>query len=1067
MGSGILSNITITSSDGAVVMCNNTGTVFCDMCSNVTIESITWDKCGNPMNPCRAGIEFAAVANISIKNCTFQNSEVCRSVNITQTEAPSNVSVTNSIFMFNTIRSELQYSSYRYLNCSGFFVQCGSLSIDYDYYSDDYYSNGQHLILIKNTSFISNGIKGVFIWDTASISKIVFDNVDSSNNSYGIYVSHGSDNGLVKITSSHFTRNHNGALYFENFNDNLNLDLYNTTFANNSCCYDEVTDNHGTALHILTYNNGSTINMSSCNFIDNIGGNSMVCFTTDSESIFINVLITSSNFIGNKIGSALQIKRCFLCFSSSILFQNNSARSGAAIYIAERSQITIDDGSIVKFVNNTAFHHGGAMYVDLTNCYDHGIVFTNITNYNTTSFINNSAKLSGNSMYFNIPKTCNVVRDRTKNNSAAYIPYKFHYNNQLDDIDPVIFTSQYEIKLCSPDEHDFTNATNSYNTCVIEDDKMLGEIVYFDAVVYDYFNTVAKATYLQLNCSNCGNEYKLLHSNILIQNGLTNKISILSVNASDDLKTDTNITIDIFSVLSPLYKQLTATLSLTLSSCNNGYLFNDKTQRCECYDKNGYLQCVEDSASIKLGYWFGVFKGKQTLSLCNKNYCNFTSHRNETRNEFYNLPEELDDQCNSHRTGVACGECKQGYTLAYDTPDCISVNKCSPVMIVLITVLTITYWVTVIIILFGLSYYLNTQAKISIGYLYGIIYFYSTVDILLFTNLYVIDGVFYMVTILSSFAKLTPQFLGRVCFIKNLDAIDQQFIHYCHVVFISLILIGIVISVRRFKRITFYVDHCIAQVTSLILLLSYSSLTSASLLLLRAFKFDDVDGLYTYLSPHLKYFANRHAVYASVAILCGLLVTVGLPLLLVLEPIMTKIFEKTSNKNIWDRNELCIEKVMAKNICFAKMRLILDQLQGCYKDKYRWFAAYYLICRLVIMLITYFANDDYENTIYYLQTACVIIAMIHIWIQPYKNDMLNVIDTVILLVMLLIVNISAFNLSTSATAGIAISLIIAPLFLLFGVGIRWLMISKVKKLESNLDSRYAFGDNFDLKSISR
>ena len=55
------------------------------------------------------------------------------------------------------------------------------------------------------------------------------------------------------------------------------------------------------------------------------------------------------------------------------------------------------------------------------------------------------------------------------------------------------------------------------------------------------------------------------------------------------------------------------------------------------------------------------------------------------------------------------------------------------------------------------------------------------------------------------------------------------------------------------------------------------------------------------------------------------------------------------------------------------------------------------------MLITYYANDDYNYMIYYLQTACVVITMIHIWIQPYKDDMLNVMDAVILLIMLLII----------------------------------------------------------------
>ena len=97
-------------------------------------------------------------------------------------------------------------------------------------------------------------------------------------------------------------------------------------------------------------------------------------------------------------------------------------------------QSCVSDGSTVQFIRNTASLRGGAMYIDLTNCHDRGIMFTNLTNYDSISFINNSAKHSGNSIYFNIPDSCNVVRDFAKRNSAAYAPYKFNYTQRDDTI---------------------------------------------------------------------------------------------------------------------------------------------------------------------------------------------------------------------------------------------------------------------------------------------------------------------------------------------------------------------------------------------------------------------------------------------------------------------------------------------------------------------------------------------------------------------------------------------------------------------------------------------------------
>ena len=1049
-----INNITIISNYGTTIMCNDVGKVSFYYCSDVIIKGITWDQCGDINDPESFTINFLDISNISIIDCTFQHFKTCNPIRISSKEG--SINVINSKFMFNAVSNASVCISYNILDISS------SASIDITICNSSFSHNGYstkgstdynstlsiHLyfnqyqltqpILIKNSTFNCNGIRAIDVTSEDWRRKVIFDNINIYKNRFGIctWV-----DGELSIISSYFAHNNNGALQVNSLN-NGTIDLFNTTFANNSA----------TTLNVVIESD-SMVNISLCNFHDNIGGNSIVdilmYIPIGYPITFGNVLINSTNFMNNKIGSALRVTNCLLKFYSTTLFQDNSAKSGAALYIGERSQISVDDGSTVQFINNTASLRGGAMYVDLTNCYDHGIVFTNFTRYDSISFINNSAKLSGNSIYFDIPSSCDVIRDYTNNNSAAYVPYKFNYTQSNNINDFHITASPYGIKLCSTSKCNFNNiASNPGNVYIIENDITLGESVYFSTALHDYFNASAEPTNFKVICINCKPKFKLLNNQVLVQNGSRNRINILSVDAIADVESDINIVLNMIpSLLPPEYRQLTATLSLTLSSCNNGFLFSEQSQQCECYNKDDYLQCDEDSASIKLGYWFGVFHEKRTLSVCHNDYCNFfiKNFRQFIRNGIYNLPEEIDDQCNSHRTGAACGQCSEGYTLAYNSPDCISVDKCSPGMTVLVIILTILYWIVIIAMLFGVAYYLNTQ-QISPGYLYSITFFYSIMDILLVTNLHLTHGVFYTATILSSFAKLNPQFLGRLCFVENLDAIDQQFIHYCHVVFISIIVITINIIARCNNRALMYVNRGTVPVTCFLLLFSYTSLTSASLLLLRAVKFDDIDGLYTYLSPHLKYFANRHAAYASVAVLCVLLVTIGFPLLLVIEPLLVKVFNYQFSKNAWKKAELQIKNTTEKHIWILRIKQLLDQLQDCYKDQYRWFAAYYLICRLVIMLITYFANDDYNYMIYYLQTACIVTAMTHIWIQPYKNDLLNKLDTAILLIMLLVVNVSAFNFSsTSAIEGVTITLILAPLPLLFGFSVRKYLVAVIRK----------------------
>jgi len=81
---------------------------------------------------------------------------------------------------------------------------------------------------------------------------------------------------------------------------------------------------------------------------------------------------------------------------------------------------------------------------------------------------------------------------------------------------------------------------------------------------------------------------------------------------------------------------------------------------------------------------------------------------------------------------------------------------------------------------------------------------------------------------------------------------------------------------------------------------------------------------------------------------------------------------------------------------------LLDQFQGCYKDKYRCFAAYYMICRIVIILLFIVKIfDDFTNQ-YLLLIACVLMGLIHLIVKPYLNTFNNVFDGAILLLNVII-----------------------------------------------------------------
>ena len=124
---------------------------------------------------------------------------------------------------------------------------------------------------------------------------------------------------------------------------------------------------------------------------------------------------------------------------------------------------------------------------------------------------------------------------------------------------------------------------------------------------------------------------------------------------------------------------------------------------------------------------------------------------------------------------------------------------------------------------------------------------------------------------------------------------------------------------RRSCKISLFISRGIIHFICFLLLLSYTSVTTTSLLLMRSLKFIGINKVYTCLSPDVQYFHGRHLAYVIVAMMFTILFVISLPLILLLEPFLNS------------------------KINFVKIKPLLDQFQGGYKDKYRYFAAYYIL----------------------------------------------------------------------------------------------------------------------------
>ena len=721
----------------------------------------------------------------------------------------------------------------------------------------------------------------------------------------------------------------------------------------------------------------------------------------NSHSIFILEENSKLSFDNNKAfnGGAICINmmtKFLVKGNSTSLFRNNlAAEGGGAIKVLNNSSVTINDSISINFTNNTA-QYGGAIFLDKT------AVMVNNSNKNHINFENNFARILGDLVYQDVADLHNSswLNKRiigVSNKIIATPP------NELRFDDPAI---------CIDNDND-TQCKKYYVKSI-----MLGREIAIPVCVLEYYNRTVDSTQFLVHETYSNNSYSIKGAKQVVISCDTFKgISIIG-NQSLSKSTNFSITITLNTALYPDWKQISVNLIIELSPCYPGFWQYPNSTGCECYNANDIIFCSGSNSTIKRGYWFGSVTGKPTVTFCPINYCNFTCC--ETSNGYYHLSPAKDNQCRPHRSGTACGSCEEGYTLSFDSVECINVKDCSIGQTILLLGLILLYWIIIIVAVFSIMHF-----KVGIGYLYAITYYYSVVDLLLNQIWYLSNGLNTTISVMSSSAKIIPQFLGQLCFTTNMSGIDQQFIHYIHPVAISFFLVLITVLSRRSRRLSNIISKGIIHVICCLLLLSYTSLATTSLLLMRPLIIHDVDKVYTYVSPDIEYFRGRHLAYAIVAVLFTIIIVIGLPLLLALEPFLNS------------------------KINFVKIKPLLDQFQGCYKDKYRCFAAYYMICRLVI-ITTVIANSSNDFIFRYLLIiASVILDLIHQILRPYSNSLLNVFDGIILhlLVLVSVLPLVEFfnSFDSNLVVGMAISLVILPLLIFITMSLT-INKEKIRKL---------------------
>ena len=377
---------------------------------------------------------------------------------------------------------------------------------------------------------------------------------------------------------------------------------------------------------------------------------------------------TSVKFTDNiaENGGAVYAVQSSLTFTkySSVNFTNHTViESGGAIHISDNSSALFQGNSNIKFSLNTADRYGGAIYVELaTHSSQNVITFTKTG----ITFLDNTA-LRGSDIYVDIPTSCNdtcLQNSIVSTNNDSFITSPIH---------KYIYTPPKKLEFYNTTtcvENDTNKNCQTYLTRNI----MLGQEIIIDACVLDYYDQPVDGTLFIIN-----GEYEV-HQLI---NGSSYVLVVTCEGfrgvriVGEEVSGAVNYSINITSHDGSKSDLKTISLKLIteLSPCHPGFHYDNDTRRCVCYSNSDIVFCSGSTSSIKRGYWFGEVDNKATVTVCPNNYCNFACC--ETVNGYYELSPMRTDQCNLQRSGTACGSCEDGYTVSFDSIECVSVSQCT------------------------------------------------------------------------------------------------------------------------------------------------------------------------------------------------------------------------------------------------------------------------------------------------------------------------------------------------------------------------------------------------------
>ena len=749
-------------------------------------------------------------------------------------------------------------------------------------------------------------------------------------------------------------------------------------------------------------------------------------------SNLFNIKFEGHNHFRNNLETALYIVNGRADFSDSNAdIVNNTGLEGGGVALIGLSSFIVGRNKSYAFVNNTAISRGGAIfsftidghdYAESMSCFirhgdshDHTGILP-VDEWNTSiTFIGNRANGgTGHAIFATSLHSCQVVNGNIKGERLYMLvstPDVFTVRGmKFDDnqlLQPQIAT---EGALLNHDD----NVTN-----VLE--VVPGEQYKHGVTLSDDLNNTVKLT---LRASVKDNLAVALDP--AFSSCLSDEIA---------LRGEPGQTANLLLQTLPP-RQTSLELQIKLVDCHPGFTLSEDNE-CIC-DPRPYigLRCDANRfySYLSPGFWAGlVYNGNRTVlatGTAPSGFCDYNGTEEESLG--VRLPRNISDLdeaiCGKSKTGILCGNCRQGYTTYFHSPDFLCkpadptlckvgwlfyiISELVPVTVMFITVLALNISFTSGAIN-GFIFFVQLLDSLNVD-AFGIITYPTAISVLA-QGYQVIYGFFnldfFNIEVLS------------FCLWPNATALDMLVFKYVTIVY-ALFLVVIVVLVTN-KCGGRYLGKC-CRITKLktsvihgistFLVICYAQCVKVSLTLLQGYQYALQRGnrmnlpTVVFLNANLPYFTGRHLIYALPALLFLLIIGVIPPMCLLIYPLLNKVLALCGIEDSKPVN------FISKLLPISSLKPLLDSFQGCFKDNLRFFAGLYFIYRWIPFIID---ASTYSNSTFFLILGIILVCILalHAVIQPYSMRTHNIVDNLLLFDLIVINAVSFGNYYRSRNYG--------------------------------------------------